>query len=234
MKTHLSLLVLLCVLLLPMPGRGDDKLVSVDVSSGLITVDQRGTLKAFRAKQFTEISLNGAKATIDQLRPGMMLTVALSDPQTASKITARGNPAQPAAPAGGKAPGGPGVSPAGIPVIGTARRVTIKMRVDGSDVVKIGGGRLWIEHGGAKKPTGIAVNGVNWEPTWKGNTSEMFTGFSAALAPFVEAKVSVKQAKGRGETTVVEPPTTQNNQTLSFRIQDGGSGADEHEVHVSW
>lgn len=199
-------------------ARADDKLITVDPASGLITVDQRGSLKSFRVKPFTEITINGVKASIGQLRPNMMLTFALADAQTVSKISARGNPTQ----AGG------------TPPPGTTRRVTIKLAVDGSDTIKIGGGRLWIEHGDAKKPIAISVNGVKWEPVWNGSTSEAFIGFSGGLAPFGAEKVSVRQGKGRGQTKIVEPPTDQNQQTLSFHIQDGGNGADEYEVRITW
>lgn len=241
------ILCLFAISILTLIAVGDDKLVSVDPASGLVTIDQRGALKSFRAKQFTEITVNGAKATIQQLRPGMMLNVVLSDGQTLAKITARGNLAQiPATPAPAANPAPP-AAPASIPIAtppttpkalnspaGTARRITIELYVDGGDVVKIGNGRLWIEHASAKKPNAISINGLKWEPTWSGNTSEPFTAFVPGLAPFTSPQVSVKQTKGRGQTTVLQPPTSENQQTLSFRVQDGGSGGDKHEVRVTW
>jgi hypothetical protein len=220
MKPELRILLACLALLLPLVSSAQDKLVSVDPASGLITVDQRGALKSFRAKKFTEVIVNDTKATLQQLRPGMLVTLSLSDAQTASKIVARGNAAPPPPTSGQPA--------------GTNRRIVLKLRVDGADIIKIGGGRLWIVHDGAKRPIDISVNGIKWEPNWDGAKSEPFTGFVPGLAPFAEPTVSVKQTKGRGQTTVVEPPTAENQQILSCRIQDGGNGADDYELRITW
>jgi hypothetical protein len=59
------------ILLISMSSRADDKVVSVDAANALITIDESGSLKAYRTKQFTEVTVNGAKAKLEQLRPGM-------------------------------------------------------------------------------------------------------------------------------------------------------------------
>jgi hypothetical protein len=206
----------------------DDELISIDSGAGLITVQQRGALKTFRLKPFTEITINGQKANASQLKAGMSVTVRLSDAQTAVKIAATGNFAAP----GAAAPG----APAPLPPIGGVKqtdKISFKMRVDGGDVVTIQAGKLWIEHVDWDKPKDIAINGIVWRPTWKGNRTDEFVGFTPPLAPFA-GTVSVKKTKGRGELTVVEPPTAANNGRLIFKLADGGGGADDYEVRISW
>jgi len=211
-------------LLVPLIARCDDKLVSVDTTGGLITVEESGQLKSYRLRPFTEITLDGTSAALGELRPGMSLTVTLSDSETASKIAVHGN----------LTPGAPAPSPAdmsdtqGEPV----RHLNIKIRVDGGDQINVGDSHVWIQHLTAKKPIDISINGMKWEPVWTGNTTDLFTG--ASLARFTSGKVVVQQARGRGATTVIEPPTTNNHETLSFKIKDNAAGADNYEVHVTW
>ena len=58
---------------------------------------------------------------------------------------------------------------------------TIKIFVDGSDVVKASGNRLWIEHGTGSLPgKTIYVNGQAWSPLWNGKTSTEFAGLNPA------------------------------------------------------
>jgi hypothetical protein len=206
--------------------RADDELISTDAANGMITVQQRGALKTYRIKPFTEVTINGNKASASQLKPGMSVTVRLADAQTAAKIAATGNFA--VTPDAGK--------PAALPPIGGIKqtdKITLKMRVDGGDQVAIQVGKLWIEHFDWEKPANIVVNGITWRPTWKGNRTDDFVGFTPALAPLKDP-VSVKKLKGRGELAVVEPPTAANNGRLVFKVVDAGAGADDYEVRISW
>lgn len=122
------------------------------------------------------------------------------------------------------------------PPLGSApalRTLTVKIRVDGDDIVKVQQGRLWIEHHSWKKPIGIAVNGAKWEPVWNGKNSEPLV-LDPPLAPFPDTGVRVHQIIGRGKTTLEEQPSAANGKTLTFHVEDDGGGADNYEVHVTW
>jgi hypothetical protein len=58
------------------------------VSGNTITVTDAKTAKTLTVTQFTEITVNGQKATFADLKPGMTVSVALSSPTQASRITA--------------------------------------------------------------------------------------------------------------------------------------------------
>jgi hypothetical protein len=63
------------------------------VTGNGITVADGKTTRAFTITQFTEITLNGQKATIAALQPGMTVNVTIGvDPSKASRITAMGVP----------------------------------------------------------------------------------------------------------------------------------------------
>lgn len=212
----------------------NDKLISIDQTAGMIIVQQKaGALKSYRIRQFTEITINGAKSAVGELRPGMLVSLGLSDAETVSKIAARGNPGvvkAPAAPEGEK-------RPAFVTTPSSAqltRKIDIKLRVAGSDRVIIQNGKLQIEHGSWAKPTHISINDIKWEPEWKEKNSEVFTGFVPSLAPFAGSTVTVKQLKGRGTVKVLEAPTDTNGQKLVVSFGVTGSGAKSFEARISW
>jgi hypothetical protein len=71
------------------PQKHETKITSVTPSSVTITEDK--ATKTFAINQFTEITVNGQKAAITDLKPGMNVTVTLgTDPTKASRITASG------------------------------------------------------------------------------------------------------------------------------------------------
>jgi len=226
MKTLLAFCAL--VFALATAGRADE-LVSVDATAGMITIQQKGTLKTYRFKPFTDIIVNGQKGTPAHLRAGMDVTISLADPQTASKITARGNVAAGAPPL---TPAGGARQPIGAANAQAVRKVTVVMSVDGDDTVILQDGRLRIVHGGWQKPIDISINGIKWNPTWDGNVSEDFT--AVPFASFAGSNVTVKQVKGRGEAKVVEPPTDNNGQRLKIHFQDEGGGASVFDVRITW
>jgi hypothetical protein len=114
------------------------------------------------------------------------------------------------------------------------RRISFKARVDTSDDIVIQNGKLHIEHMNLERPIEITINGRKWKPTWTENRTDEFAGFSPALAPFAGATITVKQTKGRGETIIKEQPTEANGQKLVVRMHDGGNGASDFEVHITW
>ena len=107
--------------------------------------------------------------------------------------------------------------------------------VDGSDVVKVSGSQLWIEHEDFEQPTQIFINGKPWHPVWTDKVSEHFQDLSPAFHPGSSAKVKLVQLKGRGSVNIMQLPTSANDQTLAFRIDDNSQGgADTYEIRVSW
>ena len=70
----------------PPPQQG---LTISSVSANSITVTEGKTAKTLAITQFTEIIVNGQKATIAELKPGMTVSVTLgTDPTRASRINA--------------------------------------------------------------------------------------------------------------------------------------------------
>ena len=61
------------------------------VSANAVTVTEEKATKTFTISQFTEINVNGQRATIADLKPGMIVSVTLgTDPSHASRINATG------------------------------------------------------------------------------------------------------------------------------------------------
>ena len=106
--------------------------------------------------------------------------------------------------------------------------------VDGSDVIKISGSQLWIEHEEFQLPTQIFVNGKPWHPVWTDKLSAPFQGLSPAFSPRDPMKVKLTQFKGRGSVSIIQLPTSANDLTLAFRIDDNDPGADTYQISVSW
>jgi hypothetical protein len=63
------------------------------VKGNAITVSDAKTTRAFTITQFTEINVNGQRATIADLKPGMTVNITIGlDPSHASRIIAEGVP----------------------------------------------------------------------------------------------------------------------------------------------
>lgn len=230
MKTPRSLVVLFFTLLLTFTARSDDKIVSIDPAASLLTINQNGALKVYRTKQFTEVTVNGVKGSLDQLRPGMTVSLTLADTQTVSKVAATGL-------ATATAPGDPNKPRPFFerpdPTAST-RRILVKMRVDGAERIMYRDGQLWIEHVKAIKPDSISVNGVDWKPTWNGDTSEPFTDFKPPLAPIGQSKVALKQMSGRAKASMEKPASSKFEKIPTILIEDKDGGADTYEFQLSW
>ncbi len=64
-----------------------------NVSGNAITVSDDKITRTFVMTQFTEINVNGQRATVADLRPGMVVNVTIgTDPARASRINASGAP----------------------------------------------------------------------------------------------------------------------------------------------
>ena len=120
--------------------------------------------------------------------------------------------------------------------------ITIRTYIDGVDVIKISGATIWYEHesfnlpgveGGLNEPT--YVNGEIWLPKWNNLVSEPYEGISPAFKPVELADIQVSKITGRGDVSIVQMPTPENNQTISIKVDDGKeSGADWYDILVSW
>ena len=66
-----------------------------NATGNAITVSDQKTTRTFTITQFTEINVNGQRATIADLKPGMTVNVTIGmDPSYASRIVATGLPAK--------------------------------------------------------------------------------------------------------------------------------------------
>ena len=63
------------------------------VTGNAITVSDKNTTRTLTITQFTEISVNGQRASIADLKPGMTVSITLgTDPSRAARINATGVP----------------------------------------------------------------------------------------------------------------------------------------------
>jgi hypothetical protein len=225
MNSRLPFLLILLVSLAPALFGAEGKLISVDVAG--LTVEENGARHVYRAKAFTEVTINGEKSALNQLRPGMQLTITLADADTASRIVAHGmvgfsttvtnTPAKP-----------------GVPK-GTPRSIVIRMKIDGHERIRYRDGQLWIEHVSNGKPQNITVNGVEWKPVWTGDTSEPLTKIKPHPTAMGQSKVTFTQTAGREKGRLEEPPATGNFDYIpTIDISDAPGGDDVYEFVLSW
>ena len=65
--------------------------IIASVTGNAITVSEQKTARTFTVTQFTEISVNGQRASIADLKPGMTVSVTIGvDPARAARINATG------------------------------------------------------------------------------------------------------------------------------------------------
>jgi hypothetical protein len=124
-------------------------------------------------------------------------------------------------------------------VAGCSRKpaLTVRAYIDGSDVIKVSGDRLWIEHDTGSLPGKlIYINGRTWSPTWTTNrVSSEFVGLNPPFRARPGQKVQVTRMVGRGVASIQQFPSVDNDQTLAARIDDEEfGGADWYEIGISW
>ena len=121
-----------------------------------------------------------------------------------------------------------------IHLLAGPKTLTFKAYVDGVDVVKLSGKKLWIEHLYDQLPAKMSINGKKWNPVWDGNTSADYE-LRPAFKPRNADSVKLTKRTGRGAIIIMENPTPGNDETLVIRLDDGGiGGADWYEFTVSW
>ena len=126
-------------------------------------------------------------------------------------------------------------------------RLRVRSFVDGCDVVKVKGDKVWYEHKayslpgqwmGFDQPT--FVNGEKWTPNWDGSNSDQYTiaDKQAALPAnraFTADTLKVVSKAGLGNVFVSEYPSEQNGYTLAITIDDrGADGASWYEFGLQW
>ena len=125
----------------------------------------------------------------------------------------------------------------------SASRLRIRSFVDGCDIVKVQGDKVWFEHQayalpgqwmGFNEPT--FVNGQRWQPTWTGSDSDKFTADAALPArEFTADTLKVVSNTGLGRATVAEYPSKANGYTLAITLDDrNAQGASWYEVGIDW
>jgi len=118
---------------------------------------------------------------------------------------------------------------------GQRRALTFSADVDGSDVVKVSGNKLWVEHEEFQLPQRIILNDKVWIPQWTTNVSAPYEGLQPPFAPRDPWKIKVSKKAGRGAVTITQLPSVANDQTLGIRIDDNEQpGSARYEIRVSW
>ncbi len=87
--------------------------------------------------------------------------------------------------------------------------------VDGSDLIKIHGDRVWIEH--------LAANPIQNAHFELPNP-----------LPAANVNLQLRQMQGRGRVQIVEQPSPRNNYTATVRIDDPQSGPDFYSFELTW
>jgi len=196
-----------------------ETLASVDAKARLINVDTGTGLKAYRLKDPLEVRVNGVISRLEELQPGMQVTLGLTGGQEVVSIVAVS--ARPVA----------GTSAS----INATRHIDIRLKMDGKDLLMVRGGKMWIEHKEWTKPKDITLNGRRWKPVWTGDKSDEFIDFVPPLGAFDGAPIEVKKVKGRGSISMKQSPTVENGQTLIVEFNDATeSGAAEYEARITW
>ena len=115
-------------------------------------------------------------------------------------------------------------------------KLTVRAYIDGIDVIKVSGNKLWFEHEESALPgKNIFVNGKAWTPGWTNNVSTEFAGLIAVFRPIDAQKIQITKRVGRGTVSVAQFPSPANDETLAVRIDDEDfGGADWYEVVISW
>jgi DNA-directed RNA polymerase subunit RPC12/RpoP len=127
-----------------------------------------------------------------------------------------------------------GIIMAAVHFLAGPKTLTFKAYVDGSDIIKLRGGQLWIEHQDWQLPARMTINGKKWSPAWDGKTSQPYD-LRPAFRPHNAEKIRLTKRLGRGAISIPERPTPANQETLSIKLDDGDFGAaDWYEFVVSW
>lgn len=118
-------------------------------------------------------------------------------------------------------------------------KLTVRAYIDGRDVVKVSGNKLWFEHETCALPgRTIYVNGKAWTPDWTNNVSTEFMGLTPAFRSANAHDIQITKRAGRGIVSIAQFPSPANEETLAVRLDDDfpgiPGGADWYEVVITW
>jgi hypothetical protein len=111
-------------------------------------------------------------------------------------------------------------------------QLTVRSFIDGSDIVKIQGNKIWFEHRNFALPgtwkghndhsgdEPTFINEEKWIPKWNKKISKPFIAKKIILAKDESKKYHVSVIKGRGKVKILSQPTAKNKFTLSILIDD--------------
>ena len=125
----------------------------------------------------------------------------------------------------------------------SAHTLKVRMLVDATDVIKVSGDRLWIEHeSGGLSSKAVFINGQAWTPTWtttNSNRSKAVSSEFVGLKPPFRAHsaqgIQMTNTVGRGVVSFEQFPSADNDETLAVRVDDEEPpGADWYEIIISW
>lgn len=218
---HRLLVLLLGVITFAASARaqsGEYELNEIDPKGGTFSATLDGQVRTFRVGPAVETTINGVKASFEELEPGMKLKVASAEPGTATRLAASGLRTRPAPTAGARPPIGVGGQP--------ARQVKAEVRADAVDGFPIGdvrkGTRISIQYlGGKWKDHGRIAQ-------WSPDSTDPKVGKSLRLC------VALPAGDGKaGDMLALVPAGTskrpfvyeadQDYPGLVLRINDGGS-----------
>ena len=95
-------------------------------------------------------------------------------------------------------------------------QINCKAYIDGRDVVKVSGNKLWFEHKTYELPgRTIYVNGKAWTPDWTNNVSTEFMGLTPAFRPANAHDIQITKRAGRQDC---------QHRAISFTRQRGNPG----------
>lgn len=119
----------------------------------------------------------------------------------------------------------------------------IRAFIDGSDTIKILGNELWYQHhdfdlpgkwkGEYDEPT--YINGRAWKPRWNDSVSKPYQNLWPPLPEVANEAIQLTKEAGRGEVSITETPSAENDYTLSIYFDDNEpGGAEWYEIVIEW
>ncbi len=129
--------------------------------------------------------------------------------------------------------------------LGTEQHGTLHIRtfIDGTDTIKIKGNELWYEHHTYDLPgkwqnrfdEPTYINEKPWKPEWHGSVCDSYKDLRPPLPKLKAEQIKLAKIEARGEVTITEPPSRENDYTLSILMDDDRfDRAEWYEILIEW